>query len=238
MAIQIPTGETITEVNPINYVKNGVTTVLRKVIYRKAGVDTVVYNKTNATAVTHSATSASGGSTLNYYHPASTDYTKVIKKAGTGTGDYYVIVSGSYGSNWTGNTTFGSKDPYYVRTGTSEQMTWAQALSWVSAHSETLETKTAYSYYVYTLTARVNIIYAPLTPKTVKLYINGSLVKTESNITGQDVSVSASYTDNDVLDNRSATISAKVEVYDSDDTLLGTWTGTMAGSGTITYGDE
>ena len=91
---------------------------------------------------------------------------------------------------------------------------------------------TALSYYDYTTTLRMNLLYA--SSKHVKIYCNDVLT-TEADVTNQTEVLTATYRDNGTLNARNATIPLKVEIYDSLGTLEETWTGTMASSATITY---
>ena len=232
----------------VNYTKNGVTTVLRKVIYRKAGVDTVVYNKTNAASISTSYASASGGSTLNYYSQKADIVTYAnITWTGSGTTLGFNITNG--GPNMrvvtSGNTDYGRMDSHYqggsknftVGEYGTQNETYNAGRDWVRSHLlNDTPTYTANSYFNYIVTVRCNINYASYNTLTCKVYVNNALVKTQD-VSAQMATVTYTYKDSNTLTNRNATVPLKVEMYNGD-TLLGTLNGTMASSGTITYGDE
>lgn len=236
-------GTTITDYNPINYVKNGVTTVLRKVIYRKGGVDTVVYNNTNAAAISTSYASASGGTTLNY--AVGTPNSATVSSCVAHSGNDYRIQNktlGTYTNEYTGNQAFG----YTTLSGGSTYFDGviyqSQATAEAAAKRQILNTATktstytAYSYFNYSITVRANINYAPSNTLTVKIYVNNNLVHT-GDVSTQTQIVTYTYKDYPTLTNRNAIIPLKVEICHGD-TVLGTATGTCASTMTITYGDE
>lgn len=224
---------TIDSTGQVNYTKNGVTTNLTKVYYRKNGVDTLVWSKErNAASVSNSAVSSAGTATLPY-KTTSRDLSMVIHAAGTGSSDYYYVSAGNMTSYGTGNELFGIGQTYYCNGSLSGSHTYAECSSFVSQHTTIrAATYTAYSYFNYTLTLRMNLRYP--SNKSVKVYVNNNLVL-EQDVSQQTEILTYTYKHSNTLTNQSATIPLKIEIYDSLGTLEETWTGTMASSATITY---
>lgn len=231
---------TIDSTGQVNYTKNGVTTNLTKVYYRKNGVDTLVWSKErNQAAVSNSVVSASGGTTLNYmrrtdvsfshrHYRDNDDYVSEIASwTYSGIGDERYGWYGYYVDSLATNC-FGVDHNSY---GNADRKANAQATNMGYVHSNYSST-TALSYYDYTTTLRMNLLYA--SSKHVKIYCNNVLT-TEADVTSQTEVLTATYRDNGTLNARNATIPLKVEIYDSLGTLEETWTGTMASSATITY---
>lgn len=228
-------GTTIDSTGQVNYTKNGVTTNLTKVYYRKNGVDTLVWSKErNQAAVSNSVVSASGGTTLNYRRSVPTATRPFTINGGIG-GD------GTISSiNWvdTGNLTYGRQTystefeigDYLTSEETRHSDTFARALQYGLITQTT--SYTADSYFDYTTTLRMNLLYA--SSKHVKIYCNNVLT-TEADVTSQTEVLTATYRDTNALTSRNATIPLKVEIYDMGGTLEETWTGNMASSATITY---
>lgn len=232
---------TIDSTGQVNYTKNGVTTNLTKVYYRKNGVDTLVWSKErNQASVSNSVVSASGGTTLNYRRSTPTA-TRVYDCTHEGA-LYYVDTF-----NWTttGNATYGSSlySPGQSEVGstitigfglTSEDYrrsdTFQRALDYGLLLQST--TYTELSYFDYTTTLRMNLLYA--SSKHVKVYCNNVLT-TEADVTAQTDTLTATYRDMNTFNSRNATIPLKVEIYDMNGQLEETWTGNMASSATITY---
>lgn len=228
-------GTTINSTGQVNYTKNGVTTNLTKVYYRKNGVDTLVWSKErNQAAVSNSVVSASGGSTLNCLRSVPTA-TEAYSTSYAG-GAYYEII----GYNWNnvGNTTYGTHT-YVAKLSIGDEVdsdtvrhfnTFARAIQY-NLLGETTH-YTDLSYFDYTTTLRMNLLYA--SNKHVKIYCNDVLT-TEADVTNQTEVLTATYRDTNALNSRNATIPLRIEIYDSLGTLEETWTGTMASSATITY---
>lgn len=230
-------GTTIDSTGQVNYTKNGVTTNLTKVYYRKNGVDTLVWSKErNQAAVSNSVVSASGGTTLNNYRSL-----EILGPAGV----YRISGGGGSGGtvegiNWinTGNATYGT----HVYTRKYADGDWMTSES--IRHSDTYARALAYgeiglnqvftdlSYFDYTTTLRMNLLYA--SSKHVKIYCNDVLT-TEADVTSQTEALTATYRDMNTFTSRNATIPLKIEIYDMGGTLEETWTGNMASSATITY---
>lgn len=223
---------TIDSTGQVNYTKNGVTTNLTKVYYRKNGVDTLVWSKErNQASVSNNAVSSAGTATLPY-KTTSIDYSAVIKEAGTGQ-DWYHVIQGSCTSYGTGNELFGTGATYRMNTSLGGQHTYSECVSFVSSNvTRGAETYTAYSYFNYTLTLRMNLRYA--SNKSVKVYVNGGLVL-EQDVSQQTEVLTYTYKHSNTLSNRSATIPLKIDIYDMNGQLEETWTGNMASSATITY---
>lgn len=228
-------GTTIDSTGQVNYTKDGVTTNLTKVYYRKNGVDTLVWSKErNQAAVSNSVVSASGGTTLNYRRSVPTA-TEAYSTGYEGGAQYSVT-----GYNWNnvGDATYGYQvydaklhigqivDSETVRHYDTFARAIAYGLLGVSTHYTDL------SYFDYTTTLRMNLLYA--SSKHVKIYCNNVLT-TEADVTSQTEALTATYRDTDALTSRNATIPLKVEIYDMNGTLEETWTGNMASSATITY---
>lgn len=231
---------TIDSTGQVNYTKNGVTTNLTKVYYRKNGVDTLVWSKErNQAAVSNSVVSASGGTTLNFLRRTSVTYSykhyrdnddyvsEITGWTYNGIGDERYGWYGYYVDALT-TTCFGVDHNTY---GNADRKADAQVTSKGYLHTNYSST-TALSYYDYTTTLRMNLLYA--SSKHVKIYCNNVLT-TEADVTSQTEVLTATYRDNGTLNARNATIPLKVEIYDSLGTLEETWTGTMASSATITY---
>lgn len=224
---------TIDSTGQVNYTKDGVTTNLTKVYYRKSGVDTLVWSKErNQASVSNNAVSSTGTATLPYL-TTSRDLSKVIHSTGSGTSDYYYVSSGDMTSYGTGNANFGIGQTYYCNGSLSGSHTYAECSQFVFSHTTTSPaTFTAWSYFNYTLTLRMNLRYP--SNKSVKVYVNNNLVL-EQDVSQQTEVLTYTYKHSNVLTNQSATIPLKIEIYDSLGTLEETWTGNMASSATITY---
>lgn len=224
---------TIDSTGQVNYTKDGVTTNLTKVYYRKNGIDTLVWSKErNQASVSNSAVSSAGTATLPY-KTTSRDLSKVIHLSGTGVDDYYYVSSGDMTSYGTGNELFGIGQTYYCNGSLSGSHPYSECSSFVSSHTTIgSATYTAWSYFNYTLTLRMNLRYP--SNKSVKVYVNSSLVL-EQDVSQQTEVLTYTYKHSNVLTNQSATIPLKIEIYDSNGTLEETWTGNMASSATITY---
>ena len=222
-------GTTIDSTGQVNYTKDGVTTNLTKVYYRKNGVDTLVWSKErNQMTSTNNVVSASGGTTLNYAvgEPSSSVVEGCVANQG---GDWRIQqrVLSTYDNTYTGNEIFGKSTCSGGTTSfdgviySSKEAAMAAAKRQIMNTCTVTNTYTVYSYFTDTLILTINKKYAE--DIHVKVYIN-NVLSLDEDVTEMNASKTATYVHRNVL--QKPIDAVRVEVY-KDDVLIASQTSTM-----------
>lgn len=220
---------TIDSTGQVNYTKNGVTTNLTKVYYRKNGVDTLVWSKErNQMTSTNNVVSASGGATLNYAvgEPAPSVVEGCVSSQGS---DWRIQqrALGTYDNTYTGNNLFGQSTCSGGSTHfdgviyQSKEAAMAAAKAQILATCTVTNTYTVYSYFTDTLILAINKKYAE--DIHVKVYIN-NVLSLDEDVTEMNASKTATYIHRNILQKPIDPV--RVEVY-KDDVLIASTTSTM-----------
>lgn len=220
---------TIDSTGQVNYTKNGVTTNLTKVYYRKNGVDTLVWSKErNQVTSTNNVVSASGGTTLNYAkgEPSTSVVEGCVANQG---GDWRIQPRelNTYDNTYTGNNIFGMSTCSGGRTGFDGVIYQTKEAAMAAARNQILNTctvtntYTAYSYFTDTLILTINKKYAE--DIHVKVYIN-DVLSLDEDVSEMNASKTATYIHRNVLQKPIDPV--RVEVY-KDDVLIASQTRNM-----------